>query len=412
MNKRFKLIMLAVLTAFLIGAAPLYPLQAANLENPGLLPSNPFYFFKNWTRGLRRALTFNEVNRVDLELDILDEKAGEAAKINKIFSNNEIFSKNAVDNYIAALQRFYQISDYSRENLDRVYVELIGHAAILSVAPEPQIIQKNQLNLINHLIKTNDSTEAFRSAVRAAAFDPSFSGAFSLKAGEMAGQLELLVSPSDAYQMRRLKEDVLIDFAYRYDETVAQEFLLGGDLLHRLMALDVARNLAPDPEVKSRVSLARQSILDQAASNISSELVVNYLDFSQSLFNELRRSTGSKNILFQPQFHLDQVQSFIKAGQLSSAVGQSSLAATSIQGSLFYLVAKPEAEPYLKELNILKQDLSDLDSGDQSLITAAEEKIVNLADSSNLSKVEFPNDSLEKSLLNIRALLAQIRQNQ
>ncbi|MCH8244478.1 hypothetical protein IIB97_01160, partial [Patescibacteria group bacterium] len=36
------------------------------IEDPGLLPTSPFYFFKEWGRGVQSFFTFNSVAKVEL----------------------------------------------------------------------------------------------------------------------------------------------------------------------------------------------------------------------------------------------------------------------------------------------------------------------------------------------------------
>src|SRR3989304_1431905 len=65
----------------------------------GILPTNPFYFLKEWGRELRRAFVFNPVKRAEFELKITDEKAGELEKVSNIDGDNERGIDRAVSNY-------------------------------------------------------------------------------------------------------------------------------------------------------------------------------------------------------------------------------------------------------------------------------------------------------------------------
>ncbi|MHB9019714.1 MAG: DUF5667 domain-containing protein, partial [Minisyncoccota bacterium] len=56
--------------------------------DPGMLPTNPFYFFKEFGRNIQRVFTFDPVSRVELEVKITNEKAAEAKKIQEIIPND------------------------------------------------------------------------------------------------------------------------------------------------------------------------------------------------------------------------------------------------------------------------------------------------------------------------------------
>ena len=75
----------------------------ADLESPGILPTNPFYFIKEWGRGLRRALTFNAASKVAYELGVADQKLAELQKLANLSQNNEAI-KTALSNYNDSLR--------------------------------------------------------------------------------------------------------------------------------------------------------------------------------------------------------------------------------------------------------------------------------------------------------------------
>ncbi|MEK7087461.1 MAG: DUF5667 domain-containing protein, partial [Patescibacteria group bacterium] len=73
-------------------------LEDLGVPDPGLLPTSNFYFFKEFARGLRRAVTFNAVSRAEFELKIVNEKAAELKKVSQ--SNGDARGlERAVTNY-------------------------------------------------------------------------------------------------------------------------------------------------------------------------------------------------------------------------------------------------------------------------------------------------------------------------
>jgi len=75
------------------------------VSNPGLLPTNPFYFFKEFSRNVQRVFTFNPVAKAQLEVRIANEKVAEAKKIQEIVPNDNNAIAKGVVNYQAAQER-------------------------------------------------------------------------------------------------------------------------------------------------------------------------------------------------------------------------------------------------------------------------------------------------------------------
>ena len=69
------------------------------IKNIGTLPTSPFYFFKEWRRGIGRLFTFNPVAKAELELKIANEKAVEVLKVEEAKPNNSEAIKKAIENY-------------------------------------------------------------------------------------------------------------------------------------------------------------------------------------------------------------------------------------------------------------------------------------------------------------------------
>ena len=62
------------------------------IADPGLLPTSPFYFLKEWRRGVQRIFTFNAVNKAELELKFANEKAAEAQEVAKTEFQNRLLT--------------------------------------------------------------------------------------------------------------------------------------------------------------------------------------------------------------------------------------------------------------------------------------------------------------------------------
>ncbi len=108
-------------------------LDDLEVENPGILPSNPFYFLKEWRRGIRRFFTFDSVKRAELELNEANERAAEIKRVEEIDPQNVKVLSRAVANYqenIARLKiRLEALKETSENpNVDKLLDKLVDRS--------------------------------------------------------------------------------------------------------------------------------------------------------------------------------------------------------------------------------------------------------------------------------------------
>ena len=97
MKKAIKPALFFLLITIITSSSVLWSsLHATNLsvdlgvDNPGLLPSNPFYFVKEWSRGVRMSLTFDLEDKTQLEVRTLNYRAAEIIKLVRIIPGNTV----------------------------------------------------------------------------------------------------------------------------------------------------------------------------------------------------------------------------------------------------------------------------------------------------------------------------------
>lgn len=71
----------------------------------GLLPTNPFYFVKEWERKVRLFVAANPIKRAGLELKFTNEKAAELKKVAENNPENKEALERAIDNYNRGVDR-------------------------------------------------------------------------------------------------------------------------------------------------------------------------------------------------------------------------------------------------------------------------------------------------------------------
>jgi len=73
--------------------------QDLGVSNPGMLPSSPFYFLKEWGRTITKTFTFNSIKKAELELKYVNERAAEIKKLEEVAPLNIKAITKAAENY-------------------------------------------------------------------------------------------------------------------------------------------------------------------------------------------------------------------------------------------------------------------------------------------------------------------------
>lgn len=95
------------------------------VSDAGILPTSPFYFFKELGRGARSLVTFNPVAKAELQLKIANEKAAEAKKVFETQPANAEAVQKALENYQKTQEklraRFENLKETSQNpNVDKL----------------------------------------------------------------------------------------------------------------------------------------------------------------------------------------------------------------------------------------------------------------------------------------------------
>lgn len=147
------------------------------VENPGLLPTNPFYFIKEWSRGIRRIFTFNPVAKVKLELEITNQKAAEAQKVEEVSPNNVGAINKALENYQNSQERLKTKFEALKETSQNPEIEKLLNQAVDRAVKHEAVFNEiagkfeNQQEVKNLVDKTNEKI-AETTAVIAAKDEP------------------------------------------------------------------------------------------------------------------------------------------------------------------------------------------------------------------------------------------------
>ncbi|MBI2627971.1 MAG: hypothetical protein HYW71_00860 [Candidatus Niyogibacteria bacterium] len=89
--------------------------EELEISEPTLLPDSPFYFLKNWRRGIQSALTLNKVNKTELRARFANEKLLEAEKLAEKTGDQSIIEK-AMENYEAEAEKVKAAAESVNKN--------------------------------------------------------------------------------------------------------------------------------------------------------------------------------------------------------------------------------------------------------------------------------------------------------
>mgnify|MGYP001608998744 FL=1 len=316
--KKTNLLFSALISLVLISPSNLVFAQRAvdlGTESSGLLPSNPFYFLKEFGRGVHKFFIGNPIRKAELELNILNEKAAELKKLQEITPDNMGALSRALANYQAAAEQ-YKIrleslaGQGTNPNLDRLLTQLIERGLkhqqlfdeLRAQFSLEQTFLENLGNVERALIEMLavvaqrlDTPEKFRSRLESAVAEQG--DVFQeLRAAEFVDRLEEKLSGAAREEVAALKEDLLIAFSGRLEglqlsNTADIEALqqVPGDRLRILKLLDEVRELVLDPELKSELNIARQSLLEKVEENngIGEPEAAQSINFAKELLVEV-----------------------------------------------------------------------------------------------------------------------------
>lgn len=406
-------------------------------DGSGLLPSNPFYFLKEWGRGFRKLMTFNAIRKAELELDVLNEKAAELKKLEEITPENVEALIGAFDNYKIAADglrlRLETLKENSQNpNIDRLLTQLtergFKHQQLFNDLEEKfsaeDRLTEGLSELKDKLAETLaagfaalDSPEGFRSRLKSALEirGESFN---ELRAAEFIGRLEEKFSGDLQKEASSLKDDLLIKFSGRLQARPALLENLPGEPIHGLELIDEVRERVSDSDLKSELNVARQRVLDQAAEDkkIGQAEAENAIESARELISAVSVPTRSsvKELLERAKFNLSQAEKLFEEGNYGGAFGQATAASAAAKNALAQLTPdaadnsqvfeaiKGEYDSLVaqaKNLNLTKEKQPKL----FALLADAEKRIVDLT---RLTEKKALTETIAASLRNIKFILA------
>lgn len=361
--KQLNTLISAIAVVLLIAPAGFGFAQTSDLgESGGLLPSNPFYFLKEFGRGVRKLFVFNPVGKAELELNVLSEKAAELKKLDEIAPEKVDGLIAAAENYKRAAEelraRLESLSETSENpNVDRLLSDLAQRSL-----RHQQLFDELQLKFESEDLRKDldEAKEKLSEAVASAsqkldtpeklrlrfesAIENNTDEFKELRAAEFADRLEGKTSGEIKREIGILKDDLLIKFSGRLQgleltsPASAPSVIdrISGDQARYLKILDEVREKIVNPDIKSQLNVVRQRLLESAAedASIGEEEALRAIDSAEKLIAEVEAliknraavSISVKELLARAKFNLTQANQLFSEGNFRGAFGQATAA--------------------------------------------------------------------------------------
>lgn len=276
-----------------------------------LPPGNPFYPFQKGVWQLRRALTFNPLAKVLLEIRLVNERQIDIARL-LVMHADESALMIALQAYGDELALFAdQVRGVQDErvitsaaqifiNHTAFFNDIVGNAAVAANADlrlQAETIKESLVKIALGIMEKNTAA-AFRARIRAAV-----TGADSFREFRAAEALISLegktVSANAVKKIEFAKDDMLAAFVgkiKRGDIVLEKMDWIQGDMLARFETLDAARSLVSDLETRNALTRARARALEQADMNrrITPVAVRERIDYAKDASEALGVSSEQK----------------------------------------------------------------------------------------------------------------------
>lgn len=424
MKNFFKIFLITSILFSVIAA----PARAEDLENfqPLILPTNPFYFLKEWKRGVLKIFTFSRFKKIELDLEIADEKIAELKKLEEITDANPKALNKAADNYQKNLEtlgeRIVNLREI-RQNpqlvavLDETVSQGIRHIELLSGLKQKvnsdkswQKLEDLQKKISEIIVQTGIAD--LESRLRKALIKQKNSLTKEIQAAEAVDYLETELPSGQKDILMTFKEDLLLKFQSRITGKNSDDLRkiweqLITNSVEKIKILDELREGISDNDLKNFLNIIRQEILEMATEQkeIRKLEADETIKKAEGIIKELKKvktevnfkSVFAESLLSKAVFNLDQAKSALESRNYGEAFNQGSSALAAARTALNQLLRFAEDKKYnaVPELKNQKE-LYD------SLTLESKEVELNDEDKSKLSEIF---DKGEKLLVQIADLI-------
>jgi hypothetical protein len=333
------------------------------VENPGILPTSPFYFLKSITRNIKRVFTINPVKKTELELEIANQQAAEIKKLEEVAPNRVDAISKAVANYQTNVERLKNRLDELKEtsqnpNINELVEKLtnrsIKHQQLFDelknkfednkeLGQQIEVVQEKISEAVAKVPEKFDNPEAFRERIEKI---------FKLQPEEVVNELKKLeiidrigskIPAEQGREIEIMKENIVKEIgdkiekmpAAQQQEILKPEFLemLPGDILQRVKILDEVKSGVRSLEIKEKIKETGEKMLENKIEKgeIGKEEVFKMMDYVRNLIIQAENAVAAINneefwaqrqkLLKEIKIRLSKAETILNEGKIGEAFG-------------------------------------------------------------------------------------------
>ena len=351
------------------------------VEEPGILPSSPFYFLKNWGRGVQRVFTFDPTNRAALELQIINQQAAEIKKMEEaapVHNRLDAISK-AIGNYQSNVDRLKNRLEDIKEtsqnpNIDNLLDKLVDrslkHQQLfenlekkfearqeISEQERTELKEKFEANrermneIIAKIPEKFENIDRFNQRLENA-IENRPEGVFKeLRAIEALNRVKEKMPKEQQARIQELKDKMIDKFEIRMEGLDKNEQLrifssevlenLPGDQIRRMGIFEEMKQ-GMRPEVRGMIEKAGEKILEHKIEKqeIRAEEVLRIIQEVKDLIAKAEEGAANnlvKQLLEKAKIHLSASEKAFAENKIGEAFGQAISAAAAAKNALFQI---------------------------------------------------------------------------
>ncbi|MBI4993813.1 hypothetical protein HZC33_02555 [Candidatus Wolfebacteria bacterium] len=336
-------------------------LQDLGVENPGILPTSPFYFLKSATRGIQRFFTFDPVKKAELELDITNQQAAEIKKMKEISPERADAITKAAENYQNNVEklkvRLETIKETSQNpNVDKLIENLVDksvkHQQLFEELKKDfqdnadlrATLDKNQEAVSENIAKIPEkfeSSKEFSERLKKNIESQFKNGIGELKAVGIINKFESKLAEQDKNELESVKDDFVKKFEEKLgkiNKSEREKFLspeslenLSSDPIDRAKIFEDIKDRLEDFDLEEKFGEAKGKILEKniESGNVNRDGVENMINDAKDLIDEAQISVATitdekyvakaNNAIEQANFHLLKAEESLSADQIQAA---------------------------------------------------------------------------------------------
>jgi len=285
--------------------------QDLGISEPKLLPDSPFYFLKEWGRGLRSFFTFNPVKKAELQMKFASEKLLEAKKLaekGKIEKAEEVLEKHNLD-----LEKVKKIikkkeKDPRIKNLrEKMARRIIRHQKILDrlegkvPLKDLSALREIKEKAIKIYLESEDPKE-IKDRLEKILNEEKGSDFKELKSLQVLMRVRDLVPEEAQPAIERAIENQSKRFKEKFEklpperQALIERYLsrIGGDRTRALEALREIEGLEISPEAREKIEKAKERLLEKLKERIEKAEKENAPEYTERLLRRLERGDFRK----------------------------------------------------------------------------------------------------------------------